>query len=45
MAEFLDGMKQMSVLNERLTVVSSLSEEKVDEMEVLIDGIVDSMKD
>ena len=45
MAEFLDGMKQMSVLNERLTVVSSLSEEKVDEMKVLIDGIVDSMKD
>ena len=45
MAEFLVGMKQMSVLNERLTVVSSLSEEKVDEMEVLIDGIVDSMKD
>ena len=45
MAEFLDGMKQMSVLNERLTVVSSLSEEKVDEMEILIDGIVDSMKD
>ncbi|MFR9018327.1 MAG: FprA family A-type flavoprotein [Fusobacterium sp.] len=45
MAEFLDGMKQISVLNERLTVVSSLSEEKVDEMEVLIDGIVDSMKD
>ena len=45
MAEFLDRMKQMSVLNERLTVVSSLSEEKVDEMEVLIDGIVDSMKD
>lgn len=45
MAEFLDGMKQMSVLNERLTVVSSLSEEKVDEMEVLIDEIVDSMKD
>ena len=45
MAEFLDGMKQMSVLNERLTVVSSLSEEKVDEMEILIDGIIDSMKD
>ncbi len=45
MAEFLDGMKQMSVLNERLTVVSSLSEEKVDEMDVLVDGIIDSMKD
>ena len=45
MAEFLDGMKQMSVLNERLTVVSSLNEEKVDEMDVLVDGIIDSMKD
>ena len=45
MAEFLDDMKQMSVLNERLTVVSSLNEEKVDEMDVLVDGIIDSMKD
>ena len=45
MAEFLDGMKQMSVLNERLTMVSSLNEEKVDEMDILVDGIVDSMKD
>ena len=45
MAEFLDGMKQMSVLNERLTVVSSLNEEKIDEMDVLVDGIIDSMKD
>ncbi|WP_300358186.1 FprA family A-type flavoprotein [Fusobacterium sp.] len=45
MAEFLDGMKQMSVLNERLTMVSSLNEEKVDEMDTLVDGIVESMKD
>lgn len=45
MAEFLDGMKQMSVLNERLTMVSSLNEEKVDEIDILVDGIVDSMKD
>ena len=45
MAEFLDDMKQMSVLNERLTMVSSLNEEKIDEMDVLVDGIIDSMKD
>lgn len=45
MAEFLDDMKQMSVLNERLTIVSSLNEEKADEMDVLVDGIIDSMKD
>ena len=45
MAEFLDDMKQMSVLNERLTMVSSLNEEKIDEMDVLIDGIIESMKD
>lgn len=45
MAEFLDDMKQMSVLNERLTIVSSLNEEKTDEMDVLVDGIIDSMKD
>ena len=45
MAEFLDDMKQMSVLNERLTMVSSLNEEKIDEMDVLVDGIIESMKD
>ena len=45
MAEFLDDMKQMSVLNERLTMVSSLNEEKIDEMDVLGDGIIESMKD
>ncbi len=45
MAEFLDGMKQMSVLNERLTMMSSLNEEKVDEMDTLVDGIIESMKD
>lgn len=45
MAEFLDDMKQMSVLNERLTMVSSLNEEKTDEMDVLVDGIIESMKD
>ena len=45
MTEFLDGMKQMTVLNERLTMVSSLSKEKEDEMNLLVDGIVDSMKD
>ncbi len=38
-------MKQMSVLNERLTMVSSLNEEKIDEMDVLVDGIIESMKD
>ena len=45
MKEFLDGMKQMTVINERLTMVSSLSEEKQDEMDMLVDSILDSMKD
>ncbi len=45
MKEFLDGMKQMTVINERLTMVSSLGEEKQDEMDMLVDSILDSMKD
>lgn len=45
MKEFLDGMKQMTVINERLTMVSSLGEEKQDEMNMLVDSILDSMKD
>ena len=45
MKEFLDGMKQMTVINERLTMVSSLNEEKQDEMDMLVDSILDSMKD
>ena len=45
MAEFLDDMKQMSILNERLTMISSLNKEKVDEMDTLVDGIIESMKD
>lgn len=45
MKEFLDGMKQMTVINERLTMVSSLNEEKKDEMDMLVDSILDSMKD
>ncbi len=44
-SEFLDDMKQMSVLNERLTIMSSLNEEKADEMDMLVDGIIESMKD
>ena len=45
MKEFLDGMKQMTVINERLTMVSSLGEEKQDEIDMLVDSILDSMKD
>ena len=40
MKEFLDGMKQMTVINERLTMVSSLNEEKQDEMDMLVDSIL-----
>lgn len=45
MTEFLDGMKQMTVLNERLTMVSSMNKDKEDEMNMLVDGIIESMKD
>lgn len=43
--EFLDEMKQMTVINERLTINSSLNADKQDELNMLVDGIVDSMKD
>ena len=46
MYDFLDNeMKQMSILNERLTVISSLNKEKEYEVDMLVDGIVDSMKE
>ncbi len=45
MKDFLDDMKQMTVINERLTMVSSLNEDKIDEMDMLVDSILDSMKD
>ncbi|MEG1068383.1 MAG: FprA family A-type flavoprotein [Anaerovoracaceae bacterium] len=43
MLEFLDEMKQMTVLNEQVTITSSLNETKLDEMDALADSIIESM--
>ncbi|MCB6993547.1 FprA family A-type flavoprotein [bacterium 210820-DFI.6.37] len=45
MEEFLDGMKTMTVLNEKVTVLSSLNESSLLEMEQLADGLIESMND
>lgn len=40
----LDDMKQMSILNEELSFVSSLGKANIKELAALADGIIDSMK-
>ncbi len=46
MKEFLDNeLKMMTVLNERLSLASSLGNEKEDELNNLADAIVDSLKE
>ncbi|MGX8851198.1 FprA family A-type flavoprotein [Amedibacillus sp. YH-ame10] len=45
MKECLEEMKQMSILNEELSFVSSMSKANTNEMNALVDGILDSMKD
>lgn len=45
MKECLDEMKQMSILNEELSFVSSMNSANINEMDNLVDGILDSMKD
>lgn len=44
MKECLDDMKQMSILNEELSFVSSMNDANRNEMDALVDGILDSMK-
>ncbi|MDE8735041.1 FprA family A-type flavoprotein [Eubacteriales bacterium DFI.9.88] len=45
MEEFLDEMKQMTVLNEKVSVLSSLNEGSAIEMDQLVDGLIESMND
>lgn len=46
MYDFLDNeMKQISILNERLTMISSLNKVKEYEVDLLVDGIIDSMNE
>ena len=43
MEELLDEMKQMTVLNEKVTVLSTLGESSAVEMEQMADAIVESL--
>jgi flavorubredoxin len=46
MQKFLnEEMKDMTVLNERVTMASSLHEDKEIELDALVDSILDSMKE
>lgn len=45
MKECLSEMKQMSILNEELSFVSSMNTANIGELDALVDGILDSMKD
>ncbi|RGY95769.1 FprA family A-type flavoprotein [Clostridium sp. AM58-1XD] len=46
MQKFIDGeMKDMTVLNERLSLASSLHPDKETELDTLADGIIESMKE
>ena len=43
MEELLDEMKQMTVLNDKVTVLSTLSDSSAAEMEQMADAIVESL--
>lgn len=42
---YLENMDQMDVINEEITMISSLSKSKLVELEAMADGIIDSMKE
>ncbi len=44
MKEYVNDMKRMSILNEEMTIVSSVHPGKLDELEAIADAIIDSMK-
>lgn len=45
MEEFLDHMKQMTVLNEKVTVLSTLNESSEIEMDQMVEAITESLRD
>lgn len=45
MEEFLDNMKQMTVLNEKVTVLSTLNESSEIEMDQMVEAIAESLRD
>lgn len=44
MGEFLDGMKEMTVIEEKVSLVSSMNENNVIDMDSLVESIIESMK-
>lgn len=44
MGEFLDGMKEMTVIEEKVSLVSSMNENNATGMDSLVESIIESMK-
>lgn len=44
MREFIDGMREMEVLDEQVTLMSSMTEDNGSDMDTLADGLIESMK-
>ena len=44
MREFLENMRNMTVLDEKVTLTSSMTTEQINEMDTLVDSIINSMK-
>lgn len=42
--EFLEGMRNMTVLDDKVTLVSSMKEDNITDMDILVDSIMESMK-
>ena len=43
MGEFLDGMKEMNILDDKISLVSSMKEDNVVDMDALVEGVIESM--
>lgn len=44
MSEFLEEMKEMTVLEDKVTLVSSMNEGNVTDMDTIVEGVIESMK-
>lgn len=44
MCEFLEGMRDMTVLDDKVTLVSSMKEDNITDMDILVDSVMESMK-
>lgn len=44
MREFLEGMRDMTVLDDKVTLVSFMKEDNITDMDILVDSVMESMK-